>query len=137
MTDADTAGEMASPDDVPAIGDDEGVYQRDADGNLTPQTEVVEWGGEMRKFVHYPIPIGDLDEFQSMGADVAIEDLCEVLAEKVVSPNRTPGEWGDTEPAQFHAILDRLVEKATGETPTNDLHAEIQAELEERGDSGN
>lgn len=126
------------PSDIEPLGDDEGVYQRDHEGKLTPLApEVIEWGGEHRTVRFFPVPVGQFDEYESLGDNVEMNQLCEIMAEKVHTPDRTAGEWADTDPRQFMAILSRLVEKATGQEPMNDLHAELQAELDGRGDSGN
>lgn len=126
------------PSDLEPLGDSEGVYQRDEHGELRPlPPEAVEIDGEWRQVRFYPVPIGQLDDYRELGEDMAMRELCDIMAEKVHTPNRTVDEWADTDPEQFMPILMALVERAVGETPSSDFHAEVQRELDGRDSPGN
>lgn len=124
--------ERPDPDEVEPIGQSEGVYQRDSNGELRALKGVVEWSGEWRRIEYYPMPIGDVHQYRELGVDVDMEKLAEILAEKVADPDRTVQEWLDTEPTQFNAIMDFLTEEAVGVTPSSEFHAEVREELEAR-----
>lgn len=121
------------PSEVAALDDDAGVYERDADGDLIPVEDVVKWDGEWHKVEHEPIAGGDSVKLMSLGMDISAEKLCNIMAEKYLTPDRTAQEWADTDPQQFNACLDLLSEKVAGDTPDRDMHAEVRKELEERG----
>lgn len=130
--------EPPDPSEVDAIGDSEGVYQRDSDGELTPDPwQVIEWGGEWHKVRYYPVPVGEVEQYRGMGEDVDMSELCDILAEKVHKPDRTADEWADTDPGQFMAVLGGLVENAVGDRPSSEFHAEVREELEARAAEGN
>lgn len=138
MTDDPADLGLEGDDEPEPLGKTEGVYQRDADGELTPlPPETIDINGEPRQVRYYPVPMGEFDAYQRMGDDVDAEDLAEILSEKVHTPDRTPQEWVDTEPMQFMAVLTNLIKKGTGQEPESEFHAEVREELEKRHDAGN
>lgn len=130
---------IPDPSDVTPLGDNVGVYQRDEDGQLRPlPPEVIEWDGEFHSVRFRPIPIGELEDYQELGEDIAMSELCEILADKVHTPSRTIDEWADTDPEQIMAVMGKLIENALGEEPDSEFHEEIREELESRdGGPGN
>lgn len=128
----DIADRPPDPDEVEPLGETDGVYQRDADGDLRPlDWEVIEWRGQHYKVRYYPVPIGDAETFRSMGDTLEIETMCDILVEKVHTPDRTAEQWADTDPDQFNAVVMGLTRAATGEEPTNEFHEQVREELEE------
>lgn len=140
IDDAEPSSESPpDPSEVEPLGQADGVYQRDEDGELRPlPPEVVKWNGKWHRVRFYPVPIGQFGQYEELGEDVDMETLCGILADKVHTPRRSEGEWQDTEPEQFMAVMQKLVETATGEVPSTDFHKEVRQELEQRdGGPGN
>lgn len=126
------------PEDVEAVGDTEGVYQRDEQGDLQPaEWKVIDVGDEWKRVRPYPIPTGELREFEQMGGEMDVDELCKIMAEKFETPDRTAEQWSDTDPKMVGACIDLLTELATGETPSSEFHAEVKEELESRSGPGN
>lgn len=130
--------EKPDPSEVAELEDSEGVYERNAEGDLLPSSwHVIEYEDGYRKVRPYPIPTGDFQEFQNMGDDVDLSELSEILAEKFETPDRTAQEWEDTDPKLFMKCLNLLVELATGEKASSEFHSQVQNELETHGTPGN
>lgn len=121
------------PDDVEPISENEGLYQRDAHGEFKPlDWRLISYKGETRKFRPYPIPMGDVDELTEMGNEISIDSLCEVLDDKVHTPDRTTEEWMDSDPALVTAIIEELAMLAGNNEPGSDLHRQVREELNDR-----
>lgn len=124
------------PEDVEPISESEGLYQRDAHGEFKPlDWRLISYKGETRKFRPYPIPMGDVDELTEMGNEISIDALCEVMADKVHTPDRTKEEWMDSDPALVTAIVEELARMAGNDEPRGDMHRQIRDELADKGES--
>lgn len=120
------------------LGESEGVYERNESGDLEPLPPTTIQTIN-RTVQYYPVPMGELNRYQELGEEMSMDKLAEILSEKVHRPNRSEQEWLDTDPEIFMAVLNKLVEVATGDEPSTDFHREVQEELKARegSDGGN
>lgn len=127
------------PSDLEPISKGEATYQRDEDGELIPETHAVETVDGWRRIKIRPTPKGEAVEYEERFGDqddIDIEDLDEILNEKVVEPDL---DWSnpDIKPGFYAPVLNKVMESLMGEVPSNQFHREIRAELEKRQAEGN
>lgn len=129
---------MSQTESVPELTADEAIYETDEDGDLVPHTYQIETSVGTRTVKILPIPKGRAMEYEQRFSgrdDVDIEDLDDVLNEQVIGDI----DWSDPniKPGVYVPILNKVMELITGEVPSNEFHAEVRQEIEERQSEGN
>lgn len=102
---------MPDPKDVPEFGTDELGYKRDADGKLLPTDGVIEWNGEYRRITYIPTPKSEAAQLEERfsGEELSIEQMDELLQEKLISPD--PSQLEDMDLPQYIQLVMEIMEK--------------------------
>lgn len=132
--------ERPAPSEVEPLSPDETAYQRDADGELIPETRVIETSEGWRRVKITPTPKGETMEYERRFGDrddLDLEEVDEILNDKIVDPDI---DWSDDDikPGVYVPVLNATMESIMGEAPSNQFHADVREELEKRqGAAGN
>lgn len=125
--------ERPDPADVEPIDADEHVHQRDADGNLIPEDDVVKVRGEWRRVKRKPPTRGLLQQIETEfggRAEVEFNEIDALLSQFYDEPDYDDSEWADVDPALYLALMNRMVEVVQGDE--DDITADLAAAVEER-----
>lgn len=133
--------EKPDPSDVDSLTRDDTVHQRDEDGVLIPESDVIKIEGEWHAVKHKPLTRGLLNRFDEHfgdGEDVDWEELDGMIADFYVEPDYDPDDFDDMDPTYYLPLLTYIVKKVQGDMD-DDVTQQLEEEVEERqtDESGN
>lgn len=126
------------PSDVDPIDTSRYIYERDENGDLIPEADVVEVDGEWQRIEHLPPAKGFLSRLESKfeGRDeISIDEMDDLMADWYVDPD--PDNWADADPKLYVPLMNHLVSKLAANMGDDDIVQELQDEIEERQSEGN
>lgn len=125
--------EKPDPSEVEPLTKQEAQYQRDEDGELIPFDKVIKTDDGWRSISILPTPKGEamaLEKRFGGRADLEMEDLDDLMDEKVVEPDID--DWDDLKPGVYMPMMEAVMESIMDEVPNTDFHAEVREEIEKR-----
>lgn len=129
---SDNQPQKPDPSDIEKLDTDAYVYERDSNGELLPESDVIEVDGSWERIERQPPTKGLLsriqEEFEGR-EDVNIDELDDVMHDFYVHPD--VDDWDDVNPSLYVALMNHMVQVVGGEMG-DDVADEIESELEER-----
>lgn len=132
-TDAD-AEEKPDPSEVAAIDKSKHIYQRDEDGELLPEKDVVKLGGEWQRVEHKPATRGFLKRIESQfsgRADIDMDEMDELMVEFYIEPDLEGDDLEDASSDFYLTLMWHMIEAVQGGTDS-EIMGELEAAVEER-----
>lgn len=125
------------PSDVEPVDTSAYQYQRDEEGNLIPEADVVQVDGEWKRIEHLPPTKGFLmrveRDFEGR-EEVDVAELDGVLSDWYIDPDID--DWEDVHPKLYLPLLNYMVETLGGDMD-DEITAELRDAVEERQSEGN
>lgn len=133
-SEGDGNGEKPDPSEVDSIDTSQHVYQRDEDGNLLPETDVVNINGEWHRVEHIPPTRGFLGKIQKQFGgreDIELDEIDNIMSDFYDDPDMHPDEWTDASGPFYMSLMWHMIETVMGDSD-DELMSEMQEAVEER-----
>lgn len=126
--------EKPDPSEVAALDKSKHIYQRDEDGELIPEQDVVRLDGEWQRVSHKPPTRGFLQRIESQfgGRDeMDMGEMDGLLAEFYIEPELDADELGDASSDFYLTLMWHMIESVQGGTDS-EIMDELEDAVEER-----
>lgn len=134
--DADQPDEEDKPDpsEVESIDTSKHIYQRDEEGELIPEQDVVKLGGEWVKIEHVPPTRGFLQRIETQFAgreDIDMDEMDGLMADFYVDPDIEEDELEDASASFYITLMWHMIEAVQGDAD-DDVMQDLEHAVEER-----
>lgn len=125
------------PSDVEPVDTSAYQHQRDEDGNLIPEADVVKVGGEWQRVEHLPPTKGFLTRVQQDfegREEVDMEEIDGLMSDWYVDPDID--DWEDVDPRLYLPLMMHMTETLGGDMD-DEVTSDLRDAVEERQSAGN
>lgn len=125
------------PSDVESVDTSAYQHQRDSDGNLIPETDVVKVEGDWRRIEHLPPTKGFLTRVQQDfegREEVDMDEIDALMSDWYVDPDID--DWDDVDPKLYLPLMMHMTDTLAGDMD-DEIAGELRDAVEERQSEGN
>lgn len=133
----DEADARPDPSDVESLQAEQYKHQRDDQGELIPEDDVVRVGGEWKGVERKPMTKGFLTrieaDLQSAGDQFAFDQFDEYMCEFWVNPDvAEPEDWEDYDPRLYVALFMRMMDLVVNHIEDDDVAGDMMELADQR-----